>query len=101
AEDGIRYGHVTGVQTCALPISAAPLVGLSTVVVIGLLSLYGICRLNRYGFDLYLEIDAARETQSELAVMRERYRFSVDLHDIQGDRKGVVKGKGGVGGGMH
>src|SRR5207253_3833655 len=21
AEDGIRYGHVTGVQTCALPIS--------------------------------------------------------------------------------
>src|SRR6266508_5342488 len=23
AEDGIRYGHVTGVQTCALPISAA------------------------------------------------------------------------------
>jgi len=64
--------------------AAAPLVGLSTVVVIGLLSLYGICRLNRYGFDLYLEIDAARETQSELAVMRERYRFSVDLHDIQG-----------------
>src|SRR5690625_5683591 len=24
AEDGIRGGHVTGVQTCALPISAAP-----------------------------------------------------------------------------
>src|SRR5690625_8052287 len=23
AEDGIRYGHVTGVQTCALPISEA------------------------------------------------------------------------------
>src|SRR5207253_4004920 len=22
AEDGIRYGHVTGVQTCALPISS-------------------------------------------------------------------------------
>src|SRR5439155_17794463 len=25
AEDGIRDGHVTGVQTCALPISALPL----------------------------------------------------------------------------
>src|SRR5690625_7557806 len=25
AEDGIRDGHVTGVQTCALPISAVPL----------------------------------------------------------------------------
>src|SRR5439155_13101526 len=24
AEDGIRDGHVTGVQTCALPISAEP-----------------------------------------------------------------------------
>src|SRR5690625_6114435 len=23
-EDGIRYGHVTGVQTCALPISRTP-----------------------------------------------------------------------------
>src|SRR5690625_7536853 len=30
AEDGIRYGHVTGVQTCALPISAS----LSGVVVV-------------------------------------------------------------------
>src|SRR5690625_6046919 len=25
AEDGIRDGHVTGVQTCALPISTSPL----------------------------------------------------------------------------
>ena len=38
-------------------------------VVIALLGIYGVCRLNRYGFDLYLEIDLARETQSELAVM--------------------------------
>src|SRR5207253_8402228 len=27
AEDGIRDGHVTGVQTCALPISARPAFG--------------------------------------------------------------------------
>src|SRR5690606_40687311 len=26
AEDGIRYFHVTGVQTCALPISLIPMV---------------------------------------------------------------------------
>jgi len=60
------------------------LVATSVAVLLALLSLYAACRLNRYGFDLYLEIDAARETQSELAVMRERYRFSADLHDIQG-----------------
>src|SRR5215208_5567246 len=29
AEDGIRDGHVTGVQTCALPISAGPFAGQS------------------------------------------------------------------------
>src|SRR6266508_3489796 len=27
AEDGIRYGHVTGVQTCALPIMYGPVAG--------------------------------------------------------------------------
>lgn len=58
--------------------------GLVSVALIALSSMYGVCRLNRYAFDLYLELDHARETQSELAVMRERYRFSVDLHDIQG-----------------
>src|SRR5690625_7832687 len=30
AEDGIRDGHVTGVQTCALPISLSPPVTAST-----------------------------------------------------------------------
>src|SRR5437870_11682836 len=32
AEDGIRDGHVTGVQTCALPISAADLYSLGKVL---------------------------------------------------------------------
>src|SRR5437870_6001219 len=31
AEDGIRDGHVTGVQTCALPISFARECGLTTI----------------------------------------------------------------------
>src|SRR5699024_11502013 len=31
AEDGIRYRNVTGVQTCALPISEAPFSGSSKI----------------------------------------------------------------------
>src|SRR5690606_40159412 len=33
AEDGLRVFHVTGVQTCALPISALPRLGASAVLV--------------------------------------------------------------------
>src|SRR5690348_18426875 len=39
AEDGIRDGRVTGVQTCALPISA-PLLGLMGTV-IGMIEIFG------------------------------------------------------------
>src|SRR5690625_6673694 len=34
AEDGIRDGHVTGVQTCALPISPDRLVALDAISVV-------------------------------------------------------------------
>ncbi|GAA1960223.1 sensor histidine kinase [Catenulispora subtropica] len=44
----------------------------------------GLFRGNRFGFGLYLEIDQARRATADLAVMRERYRFATDLHDIQG-----------------
>lgn len=67
----------SGERPGALPILIA-------VVVVTIGAFYLVYRLNRYAFDLYLEIDAARETTAELAVVRERYRFSVDLHDIQG-----------------
>jgi two-component system sensor histidine kinase DesK len=43
-----------------------------------------VFRGNRFGFGLYLEIDQARRATADLAVMRERYRFAADLHDIQG-----------------
>ena len=66
-----------GARPVVLPVSIA-------VVVVTMAAIYLVYRLNRYGFDLYLEIEAARETTAELAVVRERYRFSVDLHDIQG-----------------
>jgi len=67
----------SGGRPVVLPVSIA-------VVVVTMAAIYLVYRLNRYGFDLYLEIEAARETTAELAVVRERYRFSVDLHDIQG-----------------
>ena len=44
----------------------------------------GVVRGNSFGFGLYLEIDQARRATADLAVMRERYRFAADLHDIQG-----------------
>jgi len=47
--------------------------------------------LNRWAFNLYLEIDAARQTSAELAVAQERYRFAADLHDIQGHTLHVIK----------
>ncbi|WP_396599216.1 sensor histidine kinase [Frigoribacterium sp. R86507] len=100
---GITLGYVTTTAPLAAPrwlvaglvLALVPVVLTSAddppvlvaqivAVVLAVLAMYGVCRLNRYAFDLYLEIDLARETQSELAVMRERYRFSVDLHDIQG-----------------
>lgn len=48
-------------------------------------------RVNRFAFGLYLEIDRAREAEADLAVLRERYRFASDLHDIQGQALHVGK----------
>lgn len=53
------------------------------VALIGVAAMATI-RGNRFWFGLYLEIDQARHDTAELAVMRERYRFAADLHDIQG-----------------
>ena len=51
----------------------------------------GLFMFNRYGFGLYLEIDAARTLAADLAVSEERYRFAADLHDIQGHTLHVIK----------
>src|SRR5207253_4639442 len=89
AEDGIRDGHVTGVQTCALPIwprhdAAGP-------------ALAGLDRLHR-----------RREALSPRSGPRPRPpargRLSRRLHlplvgDAGRDRKSVVEGKGGGPGG--
>jgi len=53
-------------------------------VAIMMVAAIALFRGNRFGFGLYLEIDQARRATADLAVMRERYRFAADLHDIQG-----------------
>jgi two-component system sensor histidine kinase DesK len=68
--------------TGELPVADVAPVAVSGVVFV--VAAWAAYRLNRYQFGLYLEIDAARATEAELAVLRERYRFSTDLHDIQG-----------------
>src|SRR5690625_7210849 len=56
AEDGIRDGHVTGVQTCALPIFVIPL---SKPIIAVLVLMYAVFQWNSY-FDalIYLKSEA-------------------------------------------
>ena len=60
-------------------------------VAFALIAAFGLFALNRYGFNLYLEIDDARRLAAELAVAQERYRFAADLHDIQGHTLHVIR----------
>ncbi|MFC7584463.1 histidine kinase [Nonomuraea antimicrobica] len=46
---------------------------------------------NKRFYDVVTELEAAREREAELAVIRERVRFASDLHDIQGHTLHVVK----------
>jgi len=54
-------------------------------------SAFGIFFLNRYTWNLYLQIDEARRMSAQLAVAQERYRFATDLHDIQGHTLHVIR----------
>jgi two-component system sensor histidine kinase DesK len=47
--------------------------------------------LNRYVWNLSVELDAARRSSAELAIAQERYRFAADLHDIQGHTLHVLR----------
>src|SRR5207253_6122599 len=72
AEDGIRDGHVTGVQTCALPI-------LQKVVTAGQAIVDGLVRngvrhiFGIPGVHTYSLIDALAERQGELAYLGTRH----------------------------
>ena len=46
---------------------------------------------NKRFYDVVHELEASRQREAELAVIRERVRFASDLHDIQGHTLHVVK----------
>ncbi|MGW6457560.1 sensor histidine kinase [Streptomyces sp. NPDC055078] len=51
----------------------------------------GLMFPNQRFYGLVAELEASREREAELAVIRERVRFAGDLHDIQGHTLHVVK----------
>ena len=53
--------------------------------------LVGVMFPNQRFYDVVADLEAERERDAELAVMRERMRFASDLHDIQGHTLHVVK----------
>lgn len=63
----------------------------AVAAVVGYLVSIGVFGLNRYAWNRYLELDAARQTGEQLAIAQERYRFAADLHDIQGHTLHVLR----------
>jgi len=95
-----RWGRTTvvGVAAGALPLVVAwllePAANFAPWFVVAALAYVvalGLFGLNRFAFNLYLEIDDARRLAADLAVAEERYRFAADLHDIQGQTLHVIR----------
>jgi two-component system sensor histidine kinase DesK len=61
------------------------------VVSLGYLATTVTFWLNRFAWNRYLELDAARFTGEQLAIAQERFRFAADLHDIQGHTLHVLR----------
>ena len=53
--------------------------------------LIGLMFPNKRFYDVVADLEAERDREGELAVVRERMRFAGDLHDIQGHTLHVVK----------
>ncbi|MBY0688824.1 sensor histidine kinase [Microbacterium marinilacus] len=47
--------------------------------------------VNHTAWQLFAELDSTRRAETELALVKERFRFAADLHDIQGHTLHVVK----------
>lgn len=90
--------HVLGIGALIVPVAVAELVtpdadflpylGGALAAYVGAVLLFGI---NAYVWNLYVQIDRARESAAELAVARERFRIAADLHDIQGHTLHVLR----------
>ncbi|WP_242087901.1 sensor histidine kinase [Microbacterium lacticum] len=53
--------------------------------------LVGVFWLNQLAWQMFAELDATRRAETKLALVKERFRFATDLHDIQGHTLHVVK----------
>lgn len=53
--------------------------------------LVGVFWLNQIAWQLFVKLDTTRRAEIELALVKERFRFATDLHDIQGHTLHVVK----------
>src|SRR5690606_40252117 len=86
AEDGIRDFHVTGVQTCALPIYALlPTMGGQTALNCALdLERMGV--LQKYG----VEMIGARADAIDKAETRQRFREAMDKIGLESARSGLA-----------
>lgn len=51
----------------------------------------GVFWINHTAWQLVIELDASRRAETELALVKERFRFASDLHDIQGHTLHVAK----------
>ncbi|HIY65110.1 MAG TPA: hypothetical protein H9830_02395 [Candidatus Agrococcus pullicola] len=56
----------------------------------------GVFWLNDVTWRLFSELETMRRTETELAIIKERFRFASDLHDIQGHTLHVIKLKAAV-----
>src|SRR5207249_7346132 len=100
-DDGIRGGHVTAVQTCALPIYARLLPGVPTGLECGGGSRLARCGSVRFPSQLRDASCTIHVRQSEsTATAAPRPMRGIGGRRGWGDRKGGVEGKrGGRGGG--
>src|SRR5690606_40524028 len=96
---GIRYVHVTGVQTCALPISQAPLVyvirkriGGRVAGILAALLLVYFDPMIRQGSQLLPEVFSATYALGALYL----YVRATEAHGRRRARNSVVEGKSGA-----
>ncbi|WP_163543596.1 sensor histidine kinase [Occultella kanbiaonis] len=59
--------------------------------VLGTLFIAGVILISEQAWQVVRRLERAKETESELAVARERVRFAGDLHDIQGQSLHLIK----------
>src|SRR5690606_40769683 len=98
AEDGIRDFHVTGVQTCALPISMTAMYALG--IGSNIMSLGGIAIAIGAMVDASIVmVENAHKRLEQAGPDADRRAVLIAAAQEVGDRKSVVEGERGGGGG--